>query len=192
MPSEPNPNDLRSLWQNREVEPMTITVEEIRRRASRFERRIQWRNIREYAAGALVLAFLARRLSLDHGLRVVPGWLIAAGTIYVMIQIHLRGAARATPQDAGIWASLEFHRLELERQRDALRSVWRWYLLPFVPGFAASLIVAGVDKGFGMRLGVFGIMMVLLLVAVWRLNVWAARRLDRQIEEIKQMETKNE
>jgi hypothetical protein len=148
--------------------------------------------MREYGAGALVLAFLAPRLWQDHGMRVVPGWLIVAGMVYVMIQIHLRGSARGAPQDAGIRASLEFHRLSLERQRDALRSVWRWYLLPFVPGFAASLVVAGVEKGFGMRVVVIGIMMVLLLVAVWRLNAWGARRLDRRIEEIKKMEANNE
>jgi hypothetical protein len=44
MPNELNPKDLRNLWQSQERENVTITLEEIRLRAARFERRIWWRN----------------------------------------------------------------------------------------------------------------------------------------------------
>ena len=37
-----------------------------------------------------------------------------------------------------MWIS--FHRKELQRQRDFLRGIWRWYLLPMMPGLAVLLI----------------------------------------------------
>ena len=73
MPDEMNPNDPRNLWQGQEVEIVTLTVDEVRRRAARFERRIHRRNVREYAAGALVVAFLTVQLWRAHGWRVDAG-----------------------------------------------------------------------------------------------------------------------
>ena len=51
MPDEMNPNDPRNLWQGQEVEKVILTIDEVRRRAARFERRIHWRNVREYVVG---------------------------------------------------------------------------------------------------------------------------------------------
>ena len=48
--------------------------------------------------------------------------------------LHLWGTARTLPSDLALTSALEFHRVQLERQRDLLRSVWWWYLLPFAPG----------------------------------------------------------
>lgn len=191
MSDEPNPNDVRNLWQCQEVEKVTITIDEIRHRATRFEKRIYWRNIREYIAGAVVLAFFAPQLWHQHGWRLAPALLLIAGTIYVMYQLTLRGA-RSVPSEAGLKASMEFHRQELERQRDALRTVWRWYLLPFVPGFAAALVALGFDRGINARLMISVLIIILTLVGVWGLNEWAARKLDRKIQEVKNLEADDE
>jgi len=197
MPGDSDANDPRNLWQSQkqeEGEKMTITIDEIRRRAGRLERRIRWRNLREYGAGVVVVAaFTAQlwrlhHLSQLHGWRMVPPLLLIAGTIYVMFQLHRRGAARSLPSDAGLSASLDFHLRELERQRDALLTVWLWYLLPFVPGFVATIVVAGIDRGINAFLIVFSIVLVLLFVGVWRLNEWAARKLDDKIRELREME----
>lgn len=187
MQNEPNPNDLQNLWQDQEIEKVTITIDEVRRRANRFERRIHWRNLREYGVGMIVFAFLAAQLLRAHGWHLAPPLLLIAGTLYVMYQLYLRGA-RPVPSDAGVRASLEFHRLELERQRDALRSVWRWYLLPFVPGFVATLVMAGWERGINVRLIISVLIIVLVLIGTWGLNQWAARKLDLKIQELKGME----
>ena len=192
MPNEMNPNDPRNLWQGQEVERVILTVDEVRRRAARFERRIHRRNVREYVAGALVVAFWTVQLWRAHGWHVAPAVLTIVGTIYVMFQLHRRGSARSLPADAGIRGSIEFHRVELERQRDALHAVWHWYLLPFVPGLAALLVVAGIDRGINTRLIGFGVFFVLTLVGIWALNERAARKLDRKIQELKAMETDHE
>src|SRR6516162_4616954 len=68
IPNELNPKDPRNLWQSQERENVTISLEEIRLRAARFERRIWRRNFREYAAGVLLIAWVLETLRLSHGL----------------------------------------------------------------------------------------------------------------------------
>jgi hypothetical protein len=49
-------------------------------------------------------------------------------------------------------------------------------------------VVAGIDRGINAFLIVFSIVLVLLFVGVWRLNEWAARKLDDKIRELREME----
>jgi hypothetical protein len=188
MPNEPNLNDPINLWQSQEVEKMTITLDQIRSRSSCFERRLYWRNIREYAGGAIALALLTPQLWSAHSWRLASVVLLITGLLYVMWQVYLRGA-RPAPADAAIRPLLEFHRRELERQRDALRSVWRWYLLPFAPGLALTLIALALDRGIHAAFVLSGIIFVVAFAGVWLLNDRAARKLDRKIDEMKSLET---
>ncbi|HWF07406.1 MAG TPA: hypothetical protein VG297_03025 [Bryobacteraceae bacterium] len=187
-----NATDPRRLWQGQEVEKVTLTVDEVRHRATRFERRIYGRNRREYVAAVLVIAFFTPQLWRTHGWRLTPVVLLIAGTVYAMFQLHRRGSARPVPADLGIRGSIECHRVELERQRDALHSVWHWYLLPFVPGLAAGLVVTEIDRGINARWIGTGVFFVVVLVGVWALNERGARKLDRKIQELRAMETDSE
>ena len=131
MPNEPNPNDLGNLWQGQETEKMTITLDEIRHKASCFERRIRWRNLSEYASAAVIIAIFGSLAWSRHDWERVPPLLLIAGTLYSMFELSRR-ASNNTPPGADVSACIEFYLRELERQRDALRSVFRWYLLPLV------------------------------------------------------------
>jgi len=192
MPNDPNLNDPRNLWQNQEVERMTITLEDVRRKAARMERRIYWRNLREYVAGIIVIAAFGATFSRFRGWQLVPSLLLIAGTINVMFQIHRRTATRSLPVDADLNASLDFHIRELERQRDALRTVWRWYLLPFAPGLAAELLASGFERGVTRPLIASFVAFALMFVWIWKLNESAARKLDRRIQELREMEVDDE
>jgi len=110
---------------------------------------------------------------------------VIAATMYVMFQLYRRGPSRSLPADAGLRASLDFHLRELERQRYALHTVWAWYLLPFVPGFVAAFVVRVVDRGFASAIP-FGAGFVLIFFGVWTLNQWAARKIGRSIQELKE------
>ncbi|MCP5111057.1 MAG: hypothetical protein GY953_09500, partial [bacterium] len=112
-----------------------MSVQELSNRASRFQRKIIWRNVREYLAAVVVLGFFGFNLwNTDSVIMRAGAALVIAGTLYVVVQLRRRGAAKEVPADLGWRNSIEFHRQELERQRDLLRSIWRWYLLPLVPG----------------------------------------------------------
>ena len=192
MPNETNESDPRNLWQSQEGESVTMTLEEIRRRAARFESRIWWRNFREYAAGILVIVWIIASLHVLDGWDLLAPSLLVAGVIYIMIQLRRRGTARSFPADTNTRSSIEFHRLELERQRDALRTIWSWYLLPLVPGVAAVFAVAAVKRGVNAPLIGRIILVVLVFVSVWALNQWVARKLNRKIQELHAMESDNE
>src|SRR5687767_3044476 len=129
-----NEPDLKSLWQSQEPEETPMALDEIRIHAGRFQRRIRFRNAIEYAAGLIVVpAFAAWAWTAPDVITKAGAALTVIGALFCLWQLHVRGGARPAPE-ASAAALLDFHRRELVRQRDALRSVWLWYLGPFVPG----------------------------------------------------------
>lgn len=116
-----------------------------------------------------------------------------AGALFTVFRLRKMGAARQIPAELAFRACVGFQREELERQRDLLLGVWRWYLLPFVPGMTVFLV--GLFE-FAMRqphaseharaiawmftLTAAGCAVV--FVGVAKLNHWAARRLQREID----------
>jgi hypothetical protein len=182
------PNDIRSrdpleLWQRQAVEGTAPSLAQVREEARSFARTIHRRNRREYWAAALVILFFgwhavgAERLWERGGLL-----LLVAGTIYVVVQLARRGSARMPPAEA---SCLDFHRAELERQRDLLRGIWSWYLLPLVPGLAVLLggqVLA--HPASAWRVGAYALFCALLFAGIGWLNRRAALELERRIEEL--------
>ena len=188
MPNEPLPEDIRNIWQDQPVENTPMPLEEIRRKARRFEKRIKSRNLREYAGAAIgIAAYTFYFFKFDSPVIRAGCVLVVAGVLYVVVQLYKRASPGTLPADLAFTASLEFHRRELVRQRDLLRSVWRWYITPIVPGlivFSAGILphrVAGMVGSVLVFLAFFGFV-------VW-LNQRAAVRLDRQIAEIESLES---
>jgi uncharacterized membrane protein HdeD (DUF308 family) len=185
MPNDHLPDDLRNVWQNQPVEKTTMPLEEIQRRARRFEKRIDRRNLCEYAGAALGIAAYTVYIFKFHSPVVRAGSaMVIAGVLYIVVQLYRRASSGSLPEDLGVAASIEFHRRELVRQRDMLRSVWRWYIAPIVPGlavFAAGSIPP--HSPFWVYLWLALFFLVPLGGIVW-LNRRAADRLDRQIAEL--------
>jgi hypothetical protein len=187
MPNEPLPDDIRHVWQNQPVENTPMPLEEIRRKARQFEKRISRRNLREYIAGAAgIVIFTVYLFIFPNPVARTGSALIIAGGLCVLFQLYKRATPGTLPEELGLTASLEFHRRELVRQRDLLRSVWLWYIGPFVPGIVVFGMAVRPHHGTaswwnaGPFLCIFGVIM-------W-LNYRAARGLDRQIAEIESLE----
>lgn len=197
MTNESAPNDVKNLWQSQPTEPPGFRPEEFRMKINKFERRIFWRNLREYAAGVVVIAAFGYYEWRFRALLVrVGSGLVIAGTLHVMYQIHRRASLRPAPGDLGSSTCIEFHRKSLERQRDALRTVWSWYLLPLVPGlavFASGSIVSqwtahqGSPGHLVISSLVSPLMMAAVFFAIWKLNRRAAERLQTQIDELESL-----
>lgn len=183
-------NSIRKLWAGQTTEDFALTPEELRRKALGFQKTIRRRNMMEYAAAALVVAVFGGVAVLIPEPVVRAGCaMIVVGALYVCWKLHgLARAAGAAELDAAQDLTA-FHKGELMRQRAALDTVGRWYLLPFVPGIvvflggvtftpanpaplAAKLVVFGLAAG--ICAAVFG--------AVWWLNARAAKGLDAEIE----------
>ena len=179
------PENLKSLWQNQNVEPVQMSLEEIRHKAEAFQRRIRHRNLREYVAAAFVFVGSGYFIWRFPGLRLAVG-LLLAGTIYVLYQLHTGGAAKTVPESLALDTCLEFHRRELKRQRDLARDVWKWYLLPFVPGLLAVIAVPLLRQPPEKWISAWPVILLwaAMFYAIWRLNKRGANKLQRQIDEL--------
>ncbi|HTU43672.1 MAG TPA: sigma-70 family RNA polymerase sigma factor [Bryobacteraceae bacterium] len=193
MTNEVPPNDMRNVWQNQPMESTRMSVEELRHKAGKFQKRIQLRNLREYIAVLFVVVGFGFYLKWfpSVAMRVGSGLTIAAA-LYVAYQLHRIGSAETLPEDCGFECCIDFHRRELERQRDLLRRIWWWYLGPFVPGMLVFLV--GLQVAREPRFPHHGIPFVvdlafcaLVFVLIGRLNQRTAHRLQRQIDDLHAM-----
>ena len=181
----------QTLWQSqpREHDPMTIAA--IHEKARVFQTRIRRRNLIEYVACLVAIAGYAPTL-LQRGnwMMQAGAGLVIAGVVFIAWQLHLRASAAALPD--GREALIDFHRRELTRQRDALRSIAVWYIAPVVPGFA--LLTLGMwfrvppshrsVEADHLAIALMGVIAALVFLVIWLLNQRGAERLQRRIDEL--------
>ena len=194
MPSELPADDPRSVWQCQRVEHTAVPLEEIRRRARNYQRKMRFRNSLEYVAVVFIAVFFSHTIWTVHYLpmRVGAGLCIAGG-LYMAWQLHKRGSARTVPASLGWTTSLDFHRGELVRQRDLTLASWSWYLGPLLPGMALIGIGAGLANPRHLRYAwaIVGGYAALIAVAFWmvrRYHLRCARRLQTEIDELDSLE----
>lgn len=185
-PPRPDPpGDLASLWQSQPVEPLRLSPAELRAHAQRLQRRIRGRNLGEYLASLfVVVVFGAHAWGAENLASRLGALLVVAAALFIVHRLHTRGSARRLPPDSVAESCLAFHRRELQRQHDLVSSVWRWYLAPFAPGMALLLGEAAArarTPGRLLALAGFGLLCLLLAVAVAKINQLAARQLRDEL-----------
>jgi len=164
-------------------------LEEVRKGASKFYRFVFWRNAVEYTAGAIVVvSFTTYVFILPLLLQRIGSAMIVVGAFYALWQLHRRASA-VPPESAGTMPLYLFARAQFVRQREALRGIFWWYLLPFLPGLA--LLLAGSmyapdthPDGPGWRDAVGVTVVAAVFYGVWWLNQRAVRKLQKHIDEI--------
>lgn len=192
--SDESPQDrrMKELWQSQPTEGVQVSIDQIRVSARRFERKIQGRNLREYAAAIVVVAFASFEFWRAGDVVVRIGFgLMIAGTFYLIWHLLSKGTWRPLPEDAALSSCIEFQRRQLEQQRDLLNSVWRWYLGPLIPSVAMLLFAFGRANPGHLKHPALVVVpeamfFVAVCVAIALLNGRAARRLQRQIDELDQ------
>jgi hypothetical protein len=187
MPSESPLDRFQQLWQAQERPPMELAVEQVALSAASFRRTIRRRNAREYAAAAIVVAFFSWHAAHADGMLVRAACAaIIVGTFYVVWYLRRHGSAEPGELAACTMDHLEAHRRELERQRDLLASVWRWYLGPLVPGFVLFTISVPIEQSRTVRGWISYAIATGIGAAVFfgiaRLNRMGARKLQREID----------
>lgn len=181
---------MQQLWQNQQTEGFPVSVDQIRVSAGRFQRKVSRRNVRESLAALVVVIFFGAQMVMSTGMLLRTGdLLVIAASIYVIWHLWSRGSALPLPEDAGLSNWIEFRKRELGRQRDLLSSVWRWYMGPVIPGLALVLIAGGLANPALHKHPYFvvafpALAIAALFVVVGWLNHRAARRLQRQIDEL--------
>jgi hypothetical protein len=180
-------NDLKARWQSQPGEGGEMSVEAIRVEAQRLHDRWRRRNIREYIAAAITaLIFLLEILFINFSLPIRAALvLFILGLLVFVYQLRKRAAPRALPANLGS-SCLDFHRRELERQRDALRGFWSLVLPPFLPG--GVVLIISIALGPRPRGLIVASIMTAFFASLFtffaKLNQLAARRLQRQIDDL--------
>jgi hypothetical protein len=93
------------------------------------------------------------------------------------------------PADMGLTNCLQFHRGELERQRDLLQGVWKWYLGPMIPGvilFYLGPVLAQPERA-SRALWPFAATVV-FFVLIGELNRHVARKFQARIDALERNE----
>lgn len=179
---------IANLWAQQHRDAAPPDAEALARADARFRRRIRRRDAIEYVAGLLGMGvFVVAAIQ-------IPDWGIRLGcaTIILGMAIVLRNLWRRRPatRDTALGApSQAFYRATLVEQRDAVASVWGWYLAPPVPGMV--LLLLAVLRSSAERMPLWTALLGTVLTALpvvaifWgihRLNRAAARRLQAMID----------
>lgn len=177
---------LKALWKSQPTINTAFTPDVLREEAAAFQRRIGMRNRQEYITcfginsvfGFYIWAFPAIRLG---------SLLLIFGSLIALLQFHKRASSCSLPAELAAVDCMTFHRQQLVRQRDALRSLWLWYIGPFVPGLlvfcreVAAELGASFPPAFSLSLNLI-VVVVLMLIVLF--NLRSAKKLQRQIEQL--------
>jgi hypothetical protein len=188
----PQDRRMKELWQSQPTEGVRMSIDQIRVSAGTFQRKIHWRNVREYVAAISLMVFFGFEFWRAGELVVRIGFgLLILGISYLIWHLLSKGTWQPLPEDMGLSSCIEFQRRQLEQQRDLLRDVWRWYLVPLFPGMAVLLFAFGHANPGHLKYPALVVVpeamfFAAVAVAIAMLNGRAARRLQRQIDELEQ------
>jgi hypothetical protein len=188
MTPEERDEDIQRLWKSQANDLPDLSLDAVQARSRILERRVQHRNIAEYAAALVVLAIVLPRIwTASNVVLATGGAVLLAGIAYVSYRLHASGTARTMPSDLGTRSSVEFHRAELERQRDLLQNIWTWYLLPFWPGMGLILIGATMERPEHWRFALgTAVLAVLMAFQIAWMNRRSARTLQEMIDRLEE------
>lgn len=181
---------VKQAWQESVEIASAPPLEEVRKGADKFYRRIRRRNAIEYVASAVVIVgFTVNLFTLPHILHKIGSALVILAAIYAPWQLHRRASA-VQPELAGTLPTYAYLRGQLVRQRDSLKTIFWWYALPFLPGMLLVFLGHGYDPEINAegppiwaRWLIFAGLAGFLGFIVW-LNRLGAHRMQKRVDEI--------
>jgi hypothetical protein len=177
----------QELWQSQALDAPRISLDYVRHRAASLEQRSRWRNAFEYLGCVVGTGLCAWQVAVQGAARPFMAAALICFLLFMLIfawRWHSTAGASAPPADAGVLDTLRFQRRELERQRDARRHAWRWWLPAMVPG-VVLMAVSLVTEFEPARWTAFWGTLAWVLVGnagMQAIYEYTARRLQREID----------
>lgn len=175
--------DIQAMWQDQPREERAMSIDEVRSKAARFERKVRRANIFTGALFVLLIAVEAWQVWREPALLERVGDLLTiAAFVYVIRWFRRRVRVQSMPAGLGFTSSVEFYRVQLARHRDLAANPWR-YLALFVPGVALGLLGRTLERTAGQTALIAAFGVLLFLTVAW-VHKRSARRLQQEIDEI--------
>jgi hypothetical protein len=181
-------DDVAALWRAQSNEGFRMSSEEIRNRIETMNRKLRRRTIDGYlVCGALIVFFAGWMFVGMNSLQLVGAVLTIIAVSYMAWQIR---ANRFRTPSIDVVDTLEHLRRELARQRDFHRGTRFWSrILLLVPG--GLIFFAGFARAHPevIRIIRFEIIsFVVFSLAAIPLNMWMARRYQKQIDALERLQ----
>ena len=192
MRNDSSRNDPRTIWQNQPTEPSAMTLDKTRQKVRELHAKTRRQLLGNLALPLIVVAFYGgiRQFPVLRPLYVFAIAWSLAGLYFT----NRRMWSAAMPEDAALSTGLEFYRREVDRRRYLSRRFLLWSFGPFVLAIAAvivPLISLGVRNGMLLNMIPLLALLVIWIVSVVVIRMRQQRELQREIDELNDIERTN-
>jgi hypothetical protein len=190
MPDEFRLNDPKKIWQRQPTEPIKMPLDEIRRKAQKFQTKSRLKVLAAIVIGLFLCVAFARMSAVVQDVIPRIGWgVMSLWGLYGAYAAYKWIWPRRLAEDATLGTSLDFYRSELERRRDYERHIWRRSgLIYCFAGVALALIPELIPALETPRLllkaAPFFVLLVLWFVLFFYIRKRNRLNLQREIDEL--------
>ena len=178
--------ELIQMWQE-STAPGPLDAGELARsiaaKIDRFDRKIRWRNGREYVGGGLLIAWFLWLSRIPSGRTIAVAGIVAVG----FVMIYLWRSQRATPRLDPASDATSYRKALLDRydhQIRLLRSVKYWYVLPL---YLWMLLVLVSTPSSAATIPMFVLITLFAGFVVWLNESYGVRKLRAARKEAESM-----
>ncbi len=190
-------DDAKTIWQNQSTEAARVSLVLIRQKARQLQARRFHQRVDSLVVPLVIVFFYVFCMKQFAPLRPLLHSLFAfalAWSLAGLCFLHRGARPGGIPGDAGFSTGLEFCRREIERQREVSRRLLLWSFGPVVLAFGSILVAIAMVAGVGIfsKAAPLMTLMVVWMAAYLVIRVGQQRKLQREIDELRQIESAND
>lgn len=181
------PMSIQEIWKESGFDIVAPTSDELIRKEARLRAAVYRSNLLEYVAGLLLFAISSYFAIQAASGVALAGWVLTmVATVFIMTNLYFRSRG-----DGPVFGddTTAHYLANLIRRRDLLGSIWKWYILPLVPGFVLLRIAMHGLVPADQQMFHYSYDVIALIFAV-ALDVWnrkRAKELDAEIVAIRRL-----
>lgn len=179
MANEREP-DITQVWRQQPQEKPAMSIEEIRAKATAFNRRAtRWRLVGALTMGLLLVKNVWEAWVDTDVVERAGDLLFLAGLLWVVYRFA-RYARAKSPAALGQTSCLEHYRARLVREHELSRDGWT-FILPFAPGLGLIIVARAIEGRPASQVAALIVLAVAMLAGVLWVIARSSRRLAREI-----------
>lgn len=175
---ERSEGDFGRIWRQQPRQEQAIPVEEVRRRATEFDAKVErWKLVGAVTVALLIVKNIWEVWVDTDMLERAGDALMVLALVFIVYRFWRHSRLERVPSTLGRMNCIEHYRARLLRERELSHDAWA-YVLPFVPGFGV-IILARAFQGRPSSQVAISIALAIIMFAV---VLWVIARGRRAIE----------